>query len=51
MRRTFATMHYTHFRSAAETAAELGHSASLQMMRRHYLNRVTPAEALWQIVP
>jgi integrase len=53
MRHTFATMHYAHFRSAAETAAELGHSASLRMMQRHYLNRVTPSEAqaFWQIVP
>ena len=53
MRHTFATMHYAHFRSAAETAAELGHGASLRMMQRHYLNRVTPAEAqaFWQIVP
>src|SRR5258707_4167599 len=45
MRHTFATMHYAHFRSAAETAAELGHGASLRMMQRHYLNRVTPADA------
>jgi len=53
MRHTFATMHYAHFRSAAETAAELGHGTSLRMMQRHYLNRVTPAEAqaFWQIVP
>jgi integrase len=52
MRHTFATMHYAHFRSAAETAAELGHGASLRMMQRHYLNRVTPAEAqaYWQLV-
>jgi hypothetical protein len=27
-------MHYAHFRSAAETAAELGHGASLRMMQR-----------------
>ena len=48
---TFATMHYAHFRSAAETAAELGHGASLRMMQRHYLNRVTPAQAqaFWQM--
>jgi hypothetical protein len=39
------TMHYAHFRSATETAAELGHGASLRMMQRHYLNRATPAEA------
>ena len=53
MRHTFATMHYAHFRSAAETAAELGHGASLRMKQRHYLNRVTPAEAqaFWHIVP
>jgi hypothetical protein len=45
-------MHYAHFMSAAETAAELGHDASLRMMQRHYLNQVTPAEAqaFWQII-
>ena len=50
MRHTFATMHYAHFRSAAETAAELGHGVSLLMMQRHW---VTPAEAqaFWQLVP
>jgi integrase len=53
MRHTFATMHYAHFKSAAETAAELGHGASLRMMQRHYLNRATPAEAAayWRLVP
>jgi hypothetical protein len=49
MRHTFATMHYAYFRSAAE----LGHGASLRMMQRHYLNRVTAAEAqaFWQLLP
>ena len=53
MRHTFASCHYNAFKSAGDTAHQLGHGGSLRMFQRHYLNRVREpeAKAFWQIVP
>ena len=53
MRHTFASMHYAHFKHAAETAEQMGHAGGLRIFFRHYRNRVKPAEAVafWRLVP
>jgi integrase/recombinase XerD len=53
LRHTFASMHYAAYKSATETAEQLGHAGNLRMFHRHYRNRVKEAEALafWQIYP
>jgi integrase len=52
MRHTFASMHYAHFKHAAETAEQMGHAGGLRVFFRHYRNRVKPLEAraFWQLV-
>ncbi len=51
LRHTFISMHVAKFRSMGDTALQAGNSES--MVKKHYLNLVTPAEAdeFWQIVP
>jgi integrase len=53
LRHTFASMHYAHFKHAAETAEQMGHAGGLRIFFRHYRNRVKPAEAraFWRLVP
>jgi integrase len=53
LRHTFASMHYAHFKHAAETAEQMGHASGLRIFFRHYRNRVKPSEAalFWQISP
>lgn len=53
MRQTFASCHYNAFKSAGDTAHQLGHGGSLRVFQRHYLNRVREpeAKAFWQILP
>jgi integrase len=52
LRHSFASYHLGHFRNAAETALELGHSNSA-ITFRHYRELVTPGEAerFWRIAP
>ena len=52
LRHSFASYHMAHFRSAAETALELGHHDA-QITFRHYRELVTPGEAerFWKIAP
>ena len=40
---TFASMHYAHFKHAAETAEQMGHASGLRIFFRHYRNRVKSA--------
>lgn len=51
LRHTFISMHVAKYRSMGDTALQAGNSES--MIKKHYLNLVTPAEAeeFWQIVP
>lgn len=49
LRHTFASMHFAHFKNAGDTA-QLGH-AGLNMLYKHYRERVKPAEAFWNIRP
>jgi len=53
MRHTYATFHYAAFKSAGDTAHQLGHGGSLRTFQRHYLNRAREpeAKAFWQILP
>jgi integrase/recombinase XerD len=53
MRHTYASHHYGKFKSASETAEQLGHRGNLQMFYRHYRNRVKEADAFayWAISP
>ena len=53
MRHTFASMHYQEFKSAEETAAEMGHFGGLKTFLRHYKNRVREADAnaFWKLTP
>ena len=52
LRHSFASYHMAHFRSAPETALELGH-VSAAITFRHYRELVTPGEAerFWKIAP
>lgn len=51
LRHTFISMHVARFRSLGAVALEAGNSESI--VKRHYLNLVTPAEAerFWNILP
>ena len=51
LRHTFISMHVAKFRSMGDTALQAGNSEA--MIKKHYLNLVTPAEAeeFWGIVP
>src|SRR5205814_4833175 len=51
LRHTFISMHVAKFRSMGDTALQAGNSEA--MVKKHYLNLVTPAEAreFWQILP
>jgi hypothetical protein len=51
LRHTFISMHVAKFRSMGDTALQAGNSEA--MVKKHYLNLVTPAEAeeFCQIVP
>lgn len=51
LRHTFISMHVAEFKSMGDTALQAGNSEA--MIRTHYLNLVTPAEAkeFWGIVP
>ncbi len=52
-RHSFATFHLLAFRHAGETALQLGHGGSPEMLHRHYKGVSTEAEALafWAIRP
>ena len=52
LRHSFASYHLAHFKSAAETAAELGH-AGAAVLYQHYRELVKPDAAArwWQIMP
>lgn len=52
-RHSFATFHLLAFRHAGETALQLGHGGSPEMLHRHYKGMATEAEALafWAIQP
>ena len=52
MRHSFASYHIAHFRSAAETALELGHANS-SLIFKHYRELTTPdaASRWWSIMP
>jgi len=52
LRHSFASYHLAHFKNAAATAAELGHS-SPTMLYKHYREVVRPDAAAkwWQVVP
>jgi integrase len=52
LRHSFASYHMAHFRNAADTALELGHSNSA-ITFKHYRELVTPGEAerFWRIAP
>lgn len=52
LRHSFASYHLAHFKSAAETAAELGH-AGAAVLYQHYRELVKPEAAArwWQIMP
>lgn len=51
LRHTYISMHVAKFRSMGDTALQAGNSEA--MIKKHYLNLVTPSEAeeFWQIVP
>ena len=51
LRHTFISMHVARFKSLGETALEAGNSE--RIIKRHYLNSVTPAEAeaFWSTMP
>jgi integrase len=52
-RHSFATFHLLAFRHAGETALQLGHGGSPEMLHRHYKGIASEAEALafWDIRP
>jgi integrase len=52
-RHSFATYHLLHFRHAGETAMQLGHSGSPEVLHRHYKGCSTESEAaaFWAIRP
>jgi integrase len=52
LRHSFASYHMAHFRNAADTALELGHTNSA-ITFKHYRELVTPGEAerFWRIAP
>ena len=52
LRHSFASYHLAHYKSAAETAAELGH-AGAAVLYQHYRELVKPEAAArwWQIMP
>ena len=52
-RHSFATFHLMAFRHAGETALQLGHGGSPEMLHRHYKGMATEAEAVtfWAIQP
>lgn len=52
-RHTFATYHLLRFRHAGETALQLGHGGSPELLHRHYKGIGTAAEAkaFWKIRP
>jgi integrase len=52
LRHSFGSYHLAHFRSAAETALEMGH-VNAAITFRHYRELVTPGEAerFWRIAP
>jgi len=52
-RHSFATYHLLKFRHAGETALQLGHGGSPEMLHRHYKGIATEAEAgdFWKIAP
>ncbi len=52
-RHSFATFHLIGFRHAGETAIQLGHGGSPEMLHRHYKGIASEAEALafWKIRP
>jgi integrase len=52
LRHSYASYHLEHFRSASETALELGHSNS-SLIFKHYRELVTPDAAAkwWSIIP
>lgn len=52
-RHSFATYHLAAFRHAGETALQLGHGGSPELLHRHYKGITTEAEALkfWKIRP
>lgn len=53
MRHTYATMHVGAFRNAPETALNLGHSRSTELLERHYRGLVAQdvARPYWSILP
>lgn len=53
MRHTYATMHVAAFRNAPATALNLGHSRSIEVLRRHYCGLIShaAAKAYWRIFP
>jgi integrase len=52
-RHSFATFHLLAFRHAGETAMQLGHGGSPELLHRHYKGMATEAEAVefWKITP
>ncbi len=52
-RHSFATYHLLKFRHAGETALQLGHGGSPEMLHRHYkgIARDADAEGFWEIRP
>lgn len=52
-RHSFATFHLLAFRHAGETALQLGHGGSPELLHRHYKGMATEAEAVafWKIKP
>lgn len=52
-RHSFATFHLLAFRHAGETAMQLGHGGSPELLHRHYKGMATEAEAVefWKIAP
>ena len=52
LRHSFASYHLAHFKNAAATAAELGHTSPV-MLYKHYRELVRPdvASQWWQVTP
>jgi hypothetical protein len=52
-RHSFATFHLLAFRHAGETAMQLGHGGSPELLHRHYkgVSNETQAKAFWAIRP
>ena len=53
LRHSFASYHYAMYKSASDSAEQLGHAGNLRMFHRHYRNRVRETDALayWHLVP